>query len=109
MDYLMYIRVDPYSFDTHYLPDIVRQIVTQCGQSYQVFPRDCCDEHISRYRILWDAITRNASSGGDVLTTIGEDSSLSNWADHIRQSNLSYQFERYARYIFDGTVSACLS
>ena len=110
LSHLAYIRVDPYNSDACYLPDVVRQVVKQHDPSCRVFGRDCLDGHTSRYRILWDAITRSASSGGDVLATIGEDSLLSTWADHIRsQPTLSYQFRRYAKYLLDGTASEFLS
>jgi hypothetical protein len=110
MDYLAYIRVDPYSSDTCCLPDVVREVVTQHDLSCRVFGRDCLAGHISRYRILWDAITRSASSRGDILATVGENSTLSAWADHVRsQPKLFYQFRRYAKYLLDGTASECLS
>ena len=110
VDYLAYIRVDPYRTDTYYLPDVVREIVEQYSLSCRVFGRDCLDCHTSRYRILWDAITRSASSGGDVLAAIGHDPLMSAWADRVRsQSTLSFQFGRYAKYLLDGTVSECLS
>ena len=108
MDYLAYIRVDPYRTDTCYLPDVVREIVAQYGLSCRVFERDCLDPRTSRYRILWDAITQSASSGGDVLATIGQDPLMSAWAERVR-TTLSFQFGRYAKYLLDGTVSECLS
>ncbi|TSA52095.1 MAG: hypothetical protein D4R45_07470 [Planctomycetaceae bacterium] len=110
MDYLAYIRVDPYRSDTSYLPDVVREIITQNDPSCRVFERDCLDGHTSRYRILWDAITRSASSGGDVLAVIRQDPLMSAWADHVRsQSTLSFQFGRYSKYLLNGTISECLS
>ncbi|MBN2316575.1 MAG: hypothetical protein JXM79_21790 [Sedimentisphaerales bacterium] len=110
MDYLAYIRVDPYDFNTCSLLDVVRETVEEFGLYSRVFERDCLDGHIPRYQILWDAITRSASSGGDVLAEIGQNPLMSSWADRIRtQPNLSFQFQRYTKYLLNGTVSECLS
>jgi hypothetical protein len=108
-DYLCYIRVDPYSFDTGHLPQTVRDMLGQYGLSCQVFGRECPGDDTSKYRVLWEAITRSASSGGDVLAIIAEDPLMSTWAEHIRSQDLCYQFRRYAKYLLDGTVSECLS
>jgi len=109
MDCLAYIRVDPYSFDGRCLPDVVRETVLGHEPSYRVFARDRCND-VLRYQVLWDVITRTVPSGGDVLSLIGEDSLMSTWADRVRsQSKLSFQFNRYVRYLFDGTIRECVS
>jgi len=109
IDHLAYIRVDPYNSDNYSLLDAARQMVSPYSLSHRVYPRDCSGDQISRYRALWDAITRSACNGGDVLATIAEDPVLSAWAHHICSQDLSYQLKRYATYLFDGTVSECLS
>lgn len=106
IEYLAYIRVDPYTFGSGCLPDIVRETVGQYSQSWQVYARDRCD--VSRYQILWDAITQGYASSDDTLAAIGEDPRLSTWARNI-QERLSFQFNRYATYLFDGTIRECLS
>ena len=108
-DYLRYIRVDPYRFAAGHLPDIVESILGQHSLSRPVFGRECRDNDTSRYGALWEAITRSASSGGDVLATIAEDPLMSTWAEHVRSHDLRYQFLRYATYLREGTVSECLS
>lgn len=108
MNHLAYVRVDPYSFDRRCLPDVVRDMVGQHNQSCRVYARDRCD--VSRYQILWDAITQSGASSDDVLAAIAEDSRLSTWARNIQsRPGLSFQFKRYARYLRDGTLRECLS
>jgi hypothetical protein len=103
---LVYICVDPYAFLDGFLPSIVRQNFEETGNTSRIFKRKCQDEYEMRYQVLLDAILSGVRTASELRRVIPDGSTMSNWRDTILQSsNLSVQFGRYARYLYEGTVN----
>jgi hypothetical protein len=109
LSHLVYIRVDPYTFSTGTLPDIVRRTVEEHHGSWRVFERSCSDGCETRYQILLDTIIKGVRTPRDLARAIPEGSPLASWRDQIVSGrNLPSQFKRYATYFFEGTIRHCV-
>ncbi len=108
LSHLAYVIVDEYTFPRGPLVDIVRQRAELRGAS-RVFQRWCANGHEARYQILLGAILSGARTASELTAVIPDDSPLSNWRDAVlRSAPLSFQFGRYARYLYEGTVKHCI-
>jgi hypothetical protein len=106
LSYLAYIVVDPYSFQTGLLADIVRRNLEGFRWSSRVFKRWCADGCEARYQVLLDAILSGVRNARELRGVIPNGSPMAAWRDAIsRSADLTLQFGRYARYLFEGTVS----
>jgi hypothetical protein len=107
LSYLTRIIVDPYSFNGNSLVEIVHQDVKDHNGSWCVLERRCADGCEARYQIIQDAITMGVRTAPDLAKRIPDESSLVGWRNQI-VSNLSFQFRRYATYLFEGTIRHCV-
>jgi hypothetical protein len=106
LSYLIYIIVDPYVFPNGWLTEIGRQIIEAQGASFRVFKRWCANGCETRYQVLLDAILSGVRAAPELRDAIPDASPMADWRDAIlRSRDLSFQFGRYARYFFEGTVS----
>jgi hypothetical protein len=109
LSHLAYIVVDPCSFQNGLLTDAVHQIIEEEGKSFRVFKRRCADGCEARYQVLLDAVRSGVRGATELSETIPDGSAMSGWRDAIlRSADLSFQFGRYARYLFEGTIRQCL-
>lgn len=106
LSHLVHIRVDPYVFPEGSLTDIVYQIVRAQGTSIRVSERCGTDGYKVRYRVLLDAILSGVRKAPELRNTIPDGPPMSSWRDAVlRSAHLSFQFERYARYLAEGTLN----
>ncbi len=109
LSHLAYIRVDPYTFPMGTLTDIVSQVVREAGKSLRVFKRKCLGGCETRYQILLDVIGNGVRTANDLAGAIPDGSPLAGWRDQIvSNKGLSFQFKRYATYLFEGTIRDCV-
>ena len=108
LSYITRVIADPYSLDGASLVGIVRQDVSDRDGSWRVLERRCAEGCAARYQILLDAITAGVRTASSLATRIPDGSPMAGWRDQIVSSkNLSFQFERYATYLFEGTIRHC--
>ncbi len=103
------ITVDPYGFPEGSLPDMVGQAVDEHSVSCRVSRRRCTNGYETRYQVLLDTVLSGVRTASELRDAIPDGSAMSGWRDAIlRSQDLSFQFGRFARYLFEGTVRQCL-
>jgi hypothetical protein len=106
-EHLIYVIVDSYTKDGTRLIDLVSAALNEHAVNTRVLARNY-RVGANRERILQDLL-RSFDNGPISLQQFAGKSYLApesrEWADRVRSRNLGWQFDRYARYLYEGTLS----
>ena len=101
-NHVVWVRVDPYSFNDVSLEDCVNQLVRTAGLDLRVFERDGG----SLYQDLASALCKGYRDLGDLIVDSKCSDELREWAGELdkKGERLRRQWPRFARYLYEGTI-----
>jgi hypothetical protein len=106
LKYVRYLKVDPYTIGSRKLVDFVGEAVAEYAPNKQVHERGGIVEP-SRY----DELSKLVQSGVRVAnrSSIDLNARVRDWFDGLAASGIEYQFDRYAKYLEEGTLLPLMS
>jgi hypothetical protein len=101
--------VDPYTFPKETLLDLVNKAKQQHNGQFAVYSRSCpgagrADLYNELAALLMDGVPSLSTICGNPQMS----DSLRQWCQTIIDSNLAYQYRRYAKYLREGTLAPAL-
>jgi hypothetical protein len=106
IQYVQFVRVDPYIVNGQPLRDWINRIKRKHGVQFPIYERDRFQD--SSRKFLYNEIAERIGEKIPSLYTLVHDSTcsqpLQKWAKQISDGDLEWQFKRYATYLRDGTL-----
>ena len=103
--YTIVVWVDPYIVNNQRLLDWVAKITRKYRGQFHIRMRNCQDNLRAN---LYNEIAERIIGKIPSLNALVQDETCSpllrNWARQIRMANLEWQFQRYAKYLHEGTL-----
>lgn len=108
LEYVEFARVDSYVIGGKALCDQVEQLKTENRQNFPIYSRgDRCPSYTNELvEIL--ANSNSTPSLSNLCQSPDVSSDLKIWAKAVMDRNLEYQFNRFARYLVNGTIKPML-
>lgn len=101
MQYVKWVRVEPYIIRGKRLRSRVEELKSSSGEKFGVFERDDCPSYTNE---LIDILAKGSSSLQDLSQNSKVSQELRNWAKRVMDKKLEYQFNRFAKYLRNGTL-----
>lgn len=108
LHYVNYIRVEPYIIQRQPLQAKVKEIIANRGAKFQVFERDLdrCPAYTNELlEILKSDLPSIQNLSQNPRVSVG----LRDWSIKLMERNLEYQFNRFAKYLYQGTILPILN
>ena len=108
LEYVEFAQVDSYVIGGKSLCDRVKQLKTENGSNFPIYNRrDHCPSYTNELvEILVNS--NSAPSLSNLCQSLSVSSDLRVWAKAVIDRNLEYQFNRFARYLINGTIEPML-
>jgi len=101
LHHLDLVRVEPYIIQECRLRVKVEEIISKSGVAFRVFERDRCPAYT-------DELVKILESGVPSLQDLSDNPKVSqelrDWAKRVINKRIEYQFNRFAKYLYNGTI-----
>lgn len=104
MQYVQWVRVEPFIIGEQPLRLRVEQLKSNSGERFRVFERDRYERYPSYTNELIDILVERIPSLQNLSQDTNASQELRDWAKRLIDQKLEYQFNRFARYLRDGTL-----
>jgi len=103
LHYVNYVRVEPYIIQRQPLQAKVKEIISNKGAKFKVFERelDRCPPYTNE---LLEIIKSDLPSLQNLSQNPRVSLELRDWSIKLMEKNLEYQFNRFAKYLYHGTI-----
>lgn len=100
--------VDPYELAGWPLVDRVREAMIKAGAEFKLHERSCRNGRRELYRELLSVVWPATMPLDEISNDATASESMRGWAENILAAELGYQFNRYAKYLREGTLQPLL-
>lgn len=108
-DHVIYLTVDPYEFNGQSLKQIVDSRLKQSGKKNGSGVRKCKDRNrVPIYQELARLLVGEIPSFDQLSNDDRVSQDLKEWINQTRKNDIEWQYQRYARYLRDGTIQPIL-
>lgn len=104
MHYVQWVRVEPFIIGGQPLRVRVEQLKLDSGERFRVFERDRADHYPPYINELIDILVKEIPSLQNLSQGTNVSQELRDWAKGVMDNNIEYQFNRFAKYLRDGTI-----
>ena len=99
------VVIDPYIFSETKLVDLVSNLTEFHELKQSIRTRSCnCNERIPIYNELANLLTDDSSYSQQLSEINNPSPGLKRWIQQIKRNKLEYQFARFAKYLWNGTI-----